>query len=157
MSGDFFVRAATAADQKTIRAMINEAGINPLGLHWPNFLLAQHFSGAIVGVGQVKQHRDGSRELASIATAPDYQRGGVASTLIGELLRREAGVLYLYCEGRNRGFYPRFGFYEIDGRLLPPSLRTMFRVGDAMARFISGISSRRMSIVAMRRDASTTA
>ena len=47
------------------------ARINPMDLKWANFVVAvDDESGAIVGTGQIKQHGDGSYELASIATVP---------------------------------------------------------------------------------------
>lgn len=151
MAGEFLIRAATAADQETIRALIAQARINPMGLHWPNFLLAQAADGSVIGAGQVKPHRDGSRELASIATLPGRQRGGVATALIRELIRREQGVLYLYCATRNKEFYPRFGFYEVSAPDLPPEIRRIVQVGQFLARLARSWGSQ-VGLHAMRRD-----
>lgn len=60
------IRPAVEADQPVIRAIIRAAFINRTGLDWRRFLLAED-QGRIVGVGQVKPHADGSRELASLA------------------------------------------------------------------------------------------
>src|SRR5690348_16699724 len=94
------IREATEADQATIRAIIREAQLNPMNLDWPRFLVAED-GGQVVGIGQVKPHSDGSRELASIAVIPSRQRGGIGRQLIRALLAREAGPLYLVCMDHN--------------------------------------------------------
>ncbi|MBL8046163.1 MAG: hypothetical protein JNL09_06465, partial [Anaerolineales bacterium] len=53
-----FYRPATAADMPAIRAIIREAEINPLGLKWQNFLVAEE-ADAVVATGQIKAHGDG--------------------------------------------------------------------------------------------------
>ena len=68
------IRPATQADQPAITAMVRAAGINPLSLHWPRFRVAED-AGRVVGVAQIKIHGDASRELASLAVAPDRQGG----------------------------------------------------------------------------------
>jgi N-acetylglutamate synthase-like GNAT family acetyltransferase len=90
------IRPATEADQPTIVRMIREARLNRMSLQWPNFVVAEE-GGAIVGVGQVKAHGDGSRELASIAVAPARQGEGIGRALIEALLAREPGTLHLTC------------------------------------------------------------
>src|ERR1043165_2408750 len=79
------VRPATVADQPAIRRIVRQARINPTGLAWPRFVVAEA-EGQVGGTGQVKPHRDGSRELASIATVPEMQRRGVARQIIEALL-----------------------------------------------------------------------
>ena len=46
------IRPAIKADQPVIRNMIREAGINPMGLRWPSFVVDEE-GGAIVAIGQV--------------------------------------------------------------------------------------------------------
>ncbi len=153
-----FVRAATAIDQDAIVARVREARLNPLGLHWSNFLLAEEIAplgqgetGRVVGVGQVKPHGDGSRELASIVVHADRRRDGIATALIRELLRREPGTIYLYCRTELTGFYTRFGFAEIPGAALPPSLRRAFRLGRLLTTLFAPLVGEQVRLVAMRR------
>jgi len=113
------LRDATVKDQPTIRRIVRAANINPTGLDWPRFIVAED-SGAIVGVGQVKPHRDGTRELASIAVIPDRQGQGVGTAIIDELLRREHGTVHLTCRSGLQGYYERFGFKRLDTRDFPP-------------------------------------
>jgi len=113
------IRDATVNDQATIRRIVRAANINPTGLEWPRFIVAED-GGAIVGVGQVKPHRDGTRELASIAVTPARQGQGIGSAIIKELLRREHGIVHLTCRSRLQGYYERFGFRLLSSGDYPP-------------------------------------
>ncbi|HZG67336.1 MAG TPA: GNAT family N-acetyltransferase, partial [Herpetosiphonaceae bacterium] len=106
------LRRATADDQPIIRRIIRTAQLNPLNIHWPNFLIAEDHK-RVVGIGQVKPHRDGSRELASIAVIPERQKQGLGSLIIRALLARERGPLFLLCVDTNETFYGRFGFRPV--------------------------------------------
>ena len=144
------LRAATAADQPIIKRIINEAGINPMGLSWPNFLLAvDEATGEVVGTGQIKPHGDGSRELASIATAPAYQRQGIAHLIIERLLADNPGDMYLTCVNTMGPFYVQFGFREIDGDELTPYFRRLKKMAKAMM----WLDQQGRSLWVMKRDA----
>ena len=125
------IRPAVAADQKTITAIIRAAEINPMDLKWPHFVLAvDEDSGQVVGTGQIKRHRDGSEEVASIATIPSYQHRGVAHQVINYLLAQHPGVLYLTCLDTMGPFYGQFGFRALDKDGLPPYFRRLMRVAQ---------------------------
>ena len=113
------IRDAAVKDAATIRRIVRAANINPTGLDWPRFVVAED-GGEIVGVGQVKQHRDGTRELASIAVIPERQGKGIGSAIIRELLGRETGVVHLTCRSQLQGYYERFGFMRLEPREYPP-------------------------------------
>ena len=94
------------------------SNINPLGIHWQRFIVAEDGREArIVGIGQIKVHGDGSRELASIATVPDRQGEGIATAIIEALLEADAAS-----RGRSisraghtmKPFYERFGFRRVE-------------------------------------------
>lgn len=140
------IRTATEADQPTIRRLIKEAGINRMRLHWSNFLVAEE-DGTIVGIGQVKAHGDGSRELASIAVIPTRQGQGVGSALIKTLLVHEHGVVYLTCRRQLQGYYERFGFRRLDPAEFPPYFRRLIPVINVVGRLF------RVKILVMQRDA----
>jgi N-acetylglutamate synthase-like GNAT family acetyltransferase len=118
-----------------------------MSLDWPNFVVAEE-DGVIVGVGQVKTHRDRSRELASIAVLPARQGQGIGRSLIETLLAREPGaVLYLTCRRELEGFYQRFGFRTVKRAEYPPYFARMVpMINLAMRPF--GIR-----ILVMRREA----
>ena len=116
------IRPATEADQAEITRIVRSSNINPFSLHWPRFLVAEE-DGRIVGVGQVKRHGDGSRELASIATIPEQRGKGVASAVVNALLAREMGVLFLTCRTPMEPFYNRFGFVRVERDEMTPYFR----------------------------------
>jgi N-acetylglutamate synthase-like GNAT family acetyltransferase len=141
------IRPAIEADQPTIRRLINDARLNPMSLDWPNFVVAED-EGAIVGVGQVKAHGDGSRELASIAVVPARQRQGIGRALIEALLAREPGViLHLTCRRELQSFYERFGFRSLQPAEYPPYFRRFIPLVNLVMR-LSGTQ-----ILVMRREA----
>lgn len=130
------LRPAAAADDHPIRAIIRGEGLNPLSLHWQNFLLAEDSQRKIVGIGAVKQHADGSRELASIAVLPEWRGRGVASAVIHSLIARESGPLYLTCRDTMVPFYIRFGFRRIDRDEMTPYFRRLIRILGVVIRVV---------------------
>jgi putative acetyltransferase len=117
-----------------------------MSLKWPHFVVAED-DGEIVGIGQVKTHGDGSRELASIAVIPARQRQGIGSAIIETLLAREQGVTYLTCRRQLQGYYERFGFRRLETAEFPPYFRRMVPIINMVARMF------RTQILVMRRDA----
>ena len=122
------LRPAVVADQPAIQRMIRAARLNPLNLHWSNFLVAED-GDSMIGVGQVRPYRDGSRELASIAVVPERQGQGIGSLIVKGLVARETGRLVLICADTNEDFYARFGFRRIASRQLPLLLRAIYGIG----------------------------
>ena len=139
------IRPATEADQPTIRRLIIEANLNRMSLRWPNFVVAEE-GGQIVGLGQVKSHGDGSRELASIAVVPPRQGQGIGSTIITSLLKRETGIVLLTCRRELQGYYERFGFRRLEAAEYPPYFRRLIPVANLFARVFG------TRILVMRRD-----
>src|SRR5216684_7191684 len=123
-------RPATEADQPRILRLIKEVRLPRMNLRWPNFVVAEE-DGVLVGMGQVKSHGDGSRELASIAVVPKQQGGGVGSAVIKTLLGREVGVvLHLSCRRELEGYYERFGFGRVERAEYPPYFQRTTRMAN---------------------------
>ena len=141
------IRPANADDQFAITMIVRAALLNPSNLDWRRFLLAQ-WGQDIVGVGQVKPHGDGSRELASIAVVPEWQGHGVGSALIRALLSREAGPTYLMCNAHRESYYQRFGFRRLERPAMPP----YFRRFALLAPVIGLLSLNRIRLIMMGRD-----
>lgn len=148
---DVVIRPAVAADQQAIRKIVRAAGLIPTGLDWTRFLVADE-GGRIVGIGQVKPHRDGSRELASIAVIPERQGQGIGTRVIQALLAREAGPLYLLCEGRNETYYARFGFQRLAPRDMPPYFRRLIVGLTIMLRLRAIFVRDGATVIVMQRD-----
>jgi N-acetylglutamate synthase-like GNAT family acetyltransferase len=142
------IRPATEADQPTIHRFVRDARLNPMNLNWPNFVMAEE-DGGVVGVGQVKKHGDGSRELASIVVVPARQGQGIGSAVIKTLLASNAGVvLHLTCRSQLQGYYERFGFRRLNQDDYPPYFRRLIPVVNLVGRL------RGLQILVMRREAS---
>jgi N-acetylglutamate synthase-like GNAT family acetyltransferase len=114
------LRKATKSDSKAIRHLIHQVHINPLDLNWEHFLVALDGQGVFLGCGQIKVHRGGVHELASIAVVPEDRHRGIARKIIRQLIASTEEVLYLTCRARLEAFYRPFGFKRIyDQRALP--------------------------------------
>jgi N-acetylglutamate synthase-like GNAT family acetyltransferase len=128
---DFTVRPAREEDFPAIRSLIFAVHINPTGLDWRRFLVAVSPAGEVIGCGQVKPHRDGSRELASIAVREQARGQGVGRAVIEDLVRQEtARPLYLMCRAALGPFYAKFGFREIGPEEMTPYFRRISRIAS---------------------------
>jgi N-acetylglutamate synthase-like GNAT family acetyltransferase len=104
--------------------------------------------GEVVGMGQVKSHGDGSRELASIAVVPARQGQGIGSAIIQTLLAGEPGVvLHLSCRRQLEGYYERFGFARLEPASYPPYFRRTTLLVSRITRLFG------LHLVVMRREA----
>jgi amino-acid N-acetyltransferase len=141
------IRPATADDQYAITIIVRAAWLNRRDLDWQRFLVAQ-WGQDVIGVGQVKPHADGTRELASIAVIPEWQGQGVGGAIIRALLARETGALHLMCVPRNQGYYERFGFRRIGRAEMPRYFRRL----DQLAAIFTWLSAGRIGLAVMRRE-----
>lgn len=143
------IRPARESDQAAIVRLVREVQINPMDLKWSNFLVAEdEATGEIVSTGQIKRHRDGSDELASIGTLPAYRGRGLAHQIIEQLLRQHPGELYLTCMDHMEGLYQQFGFRTIGPDEMPPFFRRLAKLAKVYLALGGG---RRLLV--MKRDA----
>jgi N-acetylglutamate synthase-like GNAT family acetyltransferase len=137
------IRPATAADQALITKLVRDAHLNPLRLGWVNFLVAEQveeMGPRVVGIGQLRPHKDGIQELASLVVKPQARGSGVGGQLVKALIDKAERPLYLMCDDGKRAYYERFDFYEVRNIAeVPRSLRGLKRianvVGSIFARF----------------------
>jgi N-acetylglutamate synthase-like GNAT family acetyltransferase len=122
------IRPAEPDDFPAIRQLIHQAQINPTGLDWSRFLVAINVDGPIVGCGQVKPHKDGSLELASIVVRLEYRQQGVARQIIERLLEEHPGRLYLTCRSGLGLFYEKFGFEVVSYQEMPLYFKRISRL-----------------------------
>jgi amino-acid N-acetyltransferase len=136
--GLFRIRPARSTDIADIRSLIRAVGINPLGLDWRRFALAVSPDDQMIGCGQIKVHKDGSRELASIAVQGNWRGRGVATGIIDCLLQNGIGNIWLMCRSERVPFYTRFGFDEVtEIEELPSYFRRIYKLWELL-RSISG-------------------
>jgi N-acetylglutamate synthase-like GNAT family acetyltransferase len=126
------LRQAVENDDSRIRNLIHRVGINPLGLDWRRFLIAETDDGIFIGCGQLKPHADGSLEMASLAVEEKYRGRGVARAIIQRLLVESPRPLYLMCRPELGPLYEKFGFQAVDSSILPPYFRRIRRVIHAV-------------------------
>jgi len=149
--GEFTITAAGPEAQAAIRAMIRAGRLNPLGLDWRRFLLARDGQGAIAGCVQVKPHRDGSRELASLYVLPSLRGAGAGSRLVSAILEREQRDLWLTCRAGLAAYYRRFGFRTVENAAaMPTYFRRVWRI------FNLPPGNSRLSVMVRERDQSTS-
>jgi len=132
----FRIRPATADDAPVVRALIRRVRINPTGLDWRRFLIAEGPEGMIIACGQVKPHGDGTRELSSVAVDENWRGRGAARAIIERLQQRAGPPLWLTCRSGLEPMYTRFGFQRVhDRRALSPYFQRL----DRLARLLLGI------------------
>ena len=134
---NYQIRSAMESESVQIKALINLVGINPSGLDWKRFIVAVNDEGKVIACGQIKPHGADILEMASIGTNPKYERQGLASAIIVELLKTPVRPLYLMCMEHNGTLYEKFGFRTIVEDEMPKYFRrikNLFKVADVVMR-----------------------
>ena len=144
---DFTLRPARHTDTPAIYDLVREGRINPTGIDWTRFVLAETLEGDVIGCGQLKPHRDGSMELASIVVTQAWRGRGVARAIIKSLISKHDGPLYLICVSDNGPMYEKFGFRALEEEQMPK----YFRRVSKMASFIEPLRKEGKSLLVMRR------
>jgi N-acetylglutamate synthase-like GNAT family acetyltransferase len=124
----FIFRPAVESDQPKIRAIIHRVGINPMDLNWRHFIVAELGDGTFIGCGQLKPHKDGSLEMASLAVDETFRGQGVARVLVERLMVEGTRPLYLMCRPGLQSLYEKFGFQVIDMEAMPPYFQRICRL-----------------------------
>lgn len=144
----FRLRPATESDFSAIRQLIHESRLNPTGLNWQRFIVAETLDGKFAGCGQIKPHPQGMLELASIAIRPEFREHGLARMVIERLLADEPyRPLYLTCRSELGDFYDRFGFRALASQEMPP----YYRMLSTLANFFLMFSKRRLLVMALEK------
>jgi amino-acid N-acetyltransferase len=142
------LRLASEDDAPNIKGLVYAARINPTGLDWRRFTVAISPSGEMIGCVQIKPHRDGSRELASLVVAPAWRGQGVARLLVEQFISAHPGRLYLTCRAGLGGFYKKFGFRVAAETEMTPYFRRLSR----LAKVIGFIGLEQEGLLVMVRD-----
>lgn len=151
-AGSAAIRPAGAGDQAAIRDLVGQAHLNPRDLDWRRFMVAVD-GDRVVGTVQVRIHRRGSRELASLVVASSHRRSGLGGRLVETVIGDVPGTLYLMTIRETEGFFRRFGFGAVKAGSTPADFRRQVRIGQIATAIFSIPAGRRLRIVAMRRQA----
>lgn len=132
------MRAARPEDQAEILKLVKAGGINPTGLNWQRFVVAAGPGGAVIGCAQLKPHRDGSVELASLAVLEERRGQGIARFLIENLLEQHPATLYLMCRSGLGPLYEKFGFTALAQEEMPRYFRRVSKLFSTVEPFRRG-------------------
>ncbi len=144
----FSLRKAKRDDAPRIRSLVIEGNINPFGLNWRRFIIAEDPTGRVIGCVQLKPHQDGSVELASLVVDRLYQGQGIARKLIETMIAIHAGGLYLTCRSELGGFYKKFGFQVLSADELHGYFRAILRLVNLLQK----VTGREEGLLVMWRD-----
>lgn len=109
------IRPATEADRWAILRLMRPRDYNRINLQPTCFLVAED-AGRVVGIGQIKRHRDGTPELASLVVTPERRGEGIGHALVRTLVARHQGPLYLFCLATLESFYADLDFHRVARR-----------------------------------------
>jgi len=105
-------------------------------------------AGNVIGCGQIKPHRDGSVELASLVVAEERRGRGIARLLIEHLIENHKGDLYLMCRSGLGPMYEKFGFTTVMQDNMPKYFRRVSKLFGAIEPFRRG----KETLLVMRRN-----
>ena len=134
----FSLRPAVEDDQAEILRLVLAGGINPTGLDWQRFVVAEDHAGVVVGCAQLKPHRDGSVELASLVVVEEQRGKGIARALIEHFIDEHRETLYLMCRSGLGPMYEKFGFYPLQQDEMPRYFRRVSKLFGAVEPFRRG-------------------
>lgn len=146
-----FIRPATEADRPAILGLMRPGDFNRVNLQPRCFFVAEE-AGKVIGIGQIKRHRDGTPELASLVVAADRRGKGIGQALVRALVLRHQGPLYLFCLAELEGFYAALGFRRVERSHLPRLLALIHALGNSMGRLPLLAGKPRLQVSAMRSE-----
>ena len=120
-AGIIQIRPAREDDAHKIASMVKNARLNPLGVRWERFRVAVDTFEKVIGCAQVKEHRDGSRELASLVVRGKWRGRGVGRSLVMALQKEHGPPLWLTSRSSLVPYYQRFGFVELEAGVYKPA------------------------------------
>lgn len=147
-----FIRPATEADRTAILRLMRPRDYNRINLQPSCFVVAED-AGEIIGIGQIKRHRDGAPELASLVVAPERRGEGIGSAIVRTLVASHHGPLYLFCLAALESYYACLGFHQVERRQLPRLLALIHWLGNGFGRLPRLVGGARLQLIAMKTEA----
>jgi amino-acid N-acetyltransferase len=136
------LRSGENSDRPAIRSLVLGARLNPSGLDWRRFVVVVSPQGEVVACGQVKPHRDGSKELASLVVDTQHQGHGLGGAVVRSLMAQHAPPLYLMCRSTLVMYYTRFGFEELTPEMeQPPYFKRVRRLSGTLVDWVTSDGS----------------
>lgn len=151
------IRKAVASDQAAITALVHSERLNPTGLAWRNFHVAER-GGRLVGAVQIRPHGDQAREAGSFVVVPDQRGRGLGGRLLDHVLAGETGAVYAITVRARAAYFARWGFVRQPLATAPgPVARNavMGQIAGGLMALLKGRDLRR--VVVLCRPAGTPA
>ena len=123
------IRQATEDDQDGIVALVKSERLNPIGLRWENFVIALD-GGDVVGAAQIRNHKDGSRELGSLVVQQSWRGQGLAGSLIETLLAAERGRVFVITRDPLSSYFARWKFRVAEKGRVPWPVKLNYYMGQ---------------------------
>jgi N-acetylglutamate synthase-like GNAT family acetyltransferase len=144
------IRPATDEDQQGVRRLMRGERVNPFGIDWRNFVVAEDASG-IVGCVQLRPAGRGAVELGSGVVRAGLRRRGLGARLVDAALARAGGrrVFMVTAAGREP-YFARWGFRPVGLAAAPWPVRRNWLLGQAgsLIALAHGLWPRRLVILA---------
>lgn len=149
------IRPATEGDRSAILSLMRSGDYNRINLRPACFMVAED-GGQVIGIGQIKRHRDGTPELASLVVAADRRGEGIGGAIVRTLVARHqedhGGPLYLFCLAELESFYERLGFRSVMRQRLPRLLALIHALGNGLGRLPQLCGGVRLQVIAMKTE-----
>jgi amino-acid N-acetyltransferase len=145
------IRPATDADRAAILHLMRPRDYNRINLQPSCFVVAED-AGEVIGIGQIKRHREGTPELASLVVAADRRGEGIGSAIVQALVAQHQGALYLFCLAELERFYAALGFERVERRQLPRVLAAIHWLGNGMGRLPHLVGKARLRVIVMQTE-----
>lgn len=147
------LRRAREDDQPAIRALVHAEHMNPHGLDWPRFHVAER-AGQLLGAVQVRLHGDGAAELGSLVVRPQARGAGLAWRLVEAVLHDAPHPVHVITSPRLAARFADFAFAPLPLRDAPWSVRRNHLLGTVAGGLVSWLRlRRRRPLVVLRRAA----
>jgi N-acetylglutamate synthase-like GNAT family acetyltransferase len=147
------IRPATEKDQGGVRTLMRGERVNPFGIDWRNFIVAEVASD-LAGCVQLRPVGRGAVELGSWVVRADQRRRGLGAKLLDAALARAAGRRVLMVTSAAREpYFARWGFHPVRPAAAPWPVRRNWLLGQAgsLVALTHGLRPQRLAILA--RDA----
>ncbi len=127
---DAEIRSACAGDETGVRALIRGERLNPTGIRWRNFLVAET-EGAVVAAVQLRPSGEGVVELGSLVVRADLRRRGLGARMVEAALGAAGRRRVLAITAASLApWYGRWGFREIGPGAAPWPVRINWLMGQ---------------------------
>lgn len=140
------IRAATIDDQDEI---VTRERLKPLGLRWPNFVVADA-AGELIGAAQIRKHNDGSRELGSLVVVPQRRGQGVAWRMVEALLAGGRGPVFSITRQARVPTFARWQFEPVETAQAPAAIKRNYyagQIGGGLVTLLKGRAPSRLAIL----------